>query len=170
MTCQGSHQTFIFGKHLRQCLLTRKMFLDSEITKNNPHVAKRHVFKEKERVPIKRLSARSKPWIRQCASTAWSCITMGAAVFSLPVMPIGCCSENENLSLLSFVPLPTDYILQLLFSVLSPVPSFTHRDSILTCSRASCLSVTGTKCKSSQQLPSQCWTMTQILDRFLSFS
>ena len=99
------------------------MFLDSEITKTNPHVAKRRVFKEKERVPIKRLSARSKPWMRQCASTAWSCITMGAAVFSLPVMPIGCCSENENLSLLSFVPLPTDYILQLLFSVLSPVPN-----------------------------------------------
>ena len=50
-------------------------------------------------------------------------VSMGAAVFSLPVMPIGCCSENENLSLLSFVPLPTDYILQLLFSVLSPVPN-----------------------------------------------
>ena len=83
MTCQGSHQTFIFGKHLRQCLLTRKMFLDSEITKNNPHVAKRHVFKEKERVPIKRLSARSKPWIRQRASTAWSCILYPASQWVL---------------------------------------------------------------------------------------
>ena len=131
MTCQGPHQNVHLWKEFMRMFLHENKCIQAyeyNFVKNAILLWRRgRCLRKRAWAPIKRMGARSTSVDAAIVHTA--CLVLYhngcscSVVFSLLVISIGCLSGNENLSLLS-LPLPSDYILQLVSSFPACTPTY----------------------------------------------